>query len=97
MFYLHNFEASHSLCSLKRGGDRILIAGLLGKIKCVNNCEQLTTGPGMTGGLKKLPLYFHFSISCQVLPYSSLTEWFEDWWLQMPSSLPSLFLVHVKI
>ena len=47
MFYLHNFEASHSLCSLKQGGDRILIAGLLGKIKCVNNCEQLTTGPGM--------------------------------------------------
>lgn len=47
MFYLHDFEPSHSLCPLKQGRDNILIAGLLGKIKGVNNCEQLTTRPGM--------------------------------------------------
>lgn len=47
MFYLHDFEPSHSLCPLKQGRDSILIVELLGKIKCVNNCEQLTTGSGM--------------------------------------------------
>lgn len=66
------------------------------KIKCVNGLQQ---GLACRKPLRNTapPFFFNFSVFCQVLSYSYLTEWFEAWSFQILPSLWSLLFDHFEI